>query len=146
MPLAESKQIDIGVDGQRDARLLVGELDLFALVRNLADNAVRYTPNGGKVDLALEFEDDDVVLVVEDSGPGIPVVERARIFEAFHRLLGSNQIGSGLGLSIVKAIADRLGASITLGFRDESDKSGLRVAVSIPSQLVSQIEVAVSEI
>ncbi|MFT2598143.1 ATP-binding protein, partial [Escherichia coli] len=83
---------------------------------------------------------------VEDNGPGIPVAERARIFEAFHRLLGSGQIGSGLGLSIVKAIADRLGASITLGFRDESNQSGLRVTVNIPSQLVSQIEVEVSEI
>lgn len=146
MPLAESKQIDIGVDGQRDAHLLVGELDLFSLLRNLVDNAVRYTPNGGKVDLAIEVDDKNVALIVEDNGPGIPVAERARIFEAFHRLLGSGQIGSGLGLSIVKAIADRLGASITLGFRDESSQSGLRVTVNIPSQLVSQIEVEVSEI
>lgn len=146
MPLAESKQIDIGVDGQRDAHLLVGELDLFSLLRNLVDNAVRYTPNGGKVDLAIEVDDKNVALIVEDNGPGIPVAERARIFEAFHRLLGSGQIGSGLGLSIVKAIADRLGASITLGFRDKSSQSGLRVTVNIPSQLVSQIEVEVSEI
>lgn len=146
MPLAESKQIDIGVDGQRDAHLLVSELDLFALVRNLVDNAVRYTPNGGKVDLALECEEEHVTLIVEDSGPGIPVAERTRIFEAFHRLLGSDQIGSGLGLSIVKAIADRLGASITLGFRDEVAQSGLRVVVNIPNQLVRQTEVRISEI
>ncbi|MCI1006630.1 ATP-binding protein [Herbaspirillum sp. C7C8] len=134
MPLAESKQIDIGVDGQRDAHLMVSELDLFSLLRNLVDNAVRYTPNGGKVDLSIEFDDKNVALIVEDSGPGIPVIERARIFEAFHRLLGSDQVGSGLGLSIVKAIADRLGASITLGFSDESSQTGLRVVVNIPNQ------------
>jgi two-component system OmpR family sensor kinase len=74
-----------------------------------------------------------VALIVEDNGPGIPVAERARIFEAFHRLLGSGQI-VGLGLSIVKAIADRLGVSITLGFRDESSQSG-PATVNIPSQL-----------
>jgi two-component system OmpR family sensor kinase len=57
-----------------------------------------------------------VALIVEDNGPGIPVAERARIFEAFHRLLGSGQIGSGLGLSIVKAIANGLGLASRLAF------------------------------
>ncbi|MEO2217747.1 ATP-binding protein [Chromobacterium vaccinii] len=131
LPLAEAKHIDIGVEGERDARVWANELDLFALVRNLADNAIRYTPDGGRVDLAVGGEGGRTVLTIDDTGPGIPEEERERVFDPFYRSLGSGQQGAGLGLSIVRTIAERIGARVNLSFRDEAGQSGLRVSVSM---------------
>lgn len=133
MPLAETKHIDIGVEGEQAGHVLVNEFDLIAIVKNLVDNAIRYTPEGGRVDLSTSFEDGSVVLQIKDSGPGIPTSERNRVFDRFYRTLGSDQAGSGLGLSIVKAIADRIGAEILLAFSDEAKQSGLCVSVVLPS-------------
>ena len=114
LPLAESKGLDIGlVDGQ-DASVLAHEMDLFTLIRNLTDNAIRYTPAGGQVDLSVRLAGRQVILEVEDSGVGIPATERERVLDPFYRVLGSEQTGSGLGLSIVKTIAERLGARLEL--------------------------------
>lgn len=132
MPLAEVKHIDIGVEGAQDAQLWVNELELMALVKNLIDNAIRYTPEGGKVDLSVTTEDDCAILRIQDSGPGIPPSERERVFDPFYRTLGSDQVGSGLGLSIVKAISERIGAEIQLGFSDEENQTGLCVSVLVP--------------
>lgn len=132
LPLAEAKQIDIGVEGEQDARLWINELDLNAVVRNLVDNAIRYTPMHGRVDLSVALEDESLVLKIQDSGPGIPVSERARVFDAFYRSVRGDQIGSGLGLSIVKTVTDRIGAQIQLGFTDEVRQSGLAVRVLLP--------------
>ena len=132
LPLAEAKHIDIGVEGTQDAQLWVNELDLIAVVKNLVDNAIRYTPEGGRVDLSVAVEDHRVRLQIKDSGPGITIVERDRVFDPFYRTLGSDQVGSGLGLSIVKAIANRMGAEIRLGFSDELKQSGLCVSVFVP--------------
>jgi len=129
MPLAEAKNIDIGIDGLHDATAWASELDLYVLVKNLVGNAIRYTPDGGRVDLAIETGSDHAALHIRDSGPGIPPEQWARVFDPFHRVLGSGQIGSGLGLSIVQAIASRIGAEIRLGFADEATHSGLSVAV-----------------
>lgn len=132
MPLAEAEHIDIGVEGAQDARVWVNELDLMAVVKNLVDNAIRYTPKGGKVDLSVSATQGWATLRIQDSGPGIPVAERARVFDPFYRTLGSDQVGSGLGLSIVKAITDRMGAEIELGFSDEVEDRGLCVCVHVP--------------
>ena len=132
MPLAEARQIDIGVEGEQDARVWGNELDMMAVVKNLVDNAIRYTPDGGNVDLSVTTDEGRAILRIQDSGPGIQVAERERVFDPFYRTLGSDQVGSGLGLSIVKAIADRIGAEITLGFSDEVDRSGLCVCVRVP--------------
>jgi two-component system OmpR family sensor kinase len=132
MPLAEVKQIDIGVEGDQDAHVLANELDLMAVVKNLVDNAIRYTPDGGRVDLSVTTEDGHAILRIQDSGPGIQVFERERVFDPFYRTLGSDQVGSGLGLSIVKAVTDRIGAEIQLGFSDEVRHSGLCVCVLVP--------------
>lgn len=129
MPLAEAKHIDIGSEGEQDAQVWVSELDMIAVVKNLVDNAIRYTPAGGRVDLSVKTVEGRTALCVEDTGPGIAVSERERVFDPFYRTLGSEQIGSGLGLSIVKVIADRIGAEIRLGFNDEVRQSGLRVTV-----------------
>ncbi|MBG6075281.1 ATP-binding protein [Polaromonas sp. CG_9.11] len=132
MPLAEAKRIDIGVEGAQDALVLVSELDLMAVVRNLVDNAIRYTPAGGRVDLSLTLEAGGALLQIKDSGPGIPAGERVRVFDPFYRTLGSDQVGSGLGLSIVKAIADRTGAEVRLADAAQAAPSGLSVSVFIP--------------
>ncbi|QEL56027.1 sensor histidine kinase [Chromobacterium paludis] len=132
LPLAEAKSIDIGVEGDGDAWVWANELDVFALVRNLVDNAIRYTPDGGRVDLAMAVDGDCATLSVEDSGPGIPRAEWPRVFDPFYRGLGSGQPGSGLGLSIVRTIAERIGAEVRLSFRDERNEQGLRVEVRLP--------------
>jgi two-component system OmpR family sensor kinase len=132
MPLAEARHIDIGVECDEDAQVLVNEAELMAVVRNLVDNAIRYTPDGGRVDLSVAIDDQHVLLQVRDSGPGIPPAEQERVFDPFYRVLGNDEVGSGLGLSIVKAIADRMAATIRLGYSDKKAQSGLCVTVLIP--------------
>ena len=132
MPLAEARRIDIGVDGEQDARVCMSERDLFTVIRNLADNAIRYTPVGGRVDLSVVLKAGHAVLCIRDNGPGIASAERERVFDPFYRTLGYDQIGSGLGLSIVKAIVERTDAAILLGYSDEAKGFGLSVRVRIP--------------
>ena len=117
--VAAAKGVDVGVEldmsptgptsveGQPDA--------LQILLRNLVDNAIKYTPSGGTADLSVRNEPGRIVVTVEDSGPGIPPEERERVFDRFYRVAGSEAAGSGLGLAIIKAIAERHGAVLTLG-------------------------------
>ncbi|MDE2431086.1 MAG: two-component sensor histidine kinase, partial [Burkholderiales bacterium] len=79
IPLAEAKHIDIGIEGEHDVCIDGNEMDLIAVVKNLIDNAIRYTPDGGKVDLSVTTEDGHALLRIQDSGPGIPVAERERV-------------------------------------------------------------------
>lgn len=132
MPLAEAKHIDIGIEGTQDAQVWTSELDLIALVRNLVDNAIRYTPEDGRVDLSVGQSPGHAVLRIQDTGPGIAPADRTRVFDPFYRVLGSEQIGSGLGLAIVQAIAQRIGAEIRLGYADDAQAAGLRVEILIP--------------
>jgi two-component system OmpR family sensor kinase len=133
MPLAEAKHIDIGVEGTQDAEVWASELDMIALVKNLVDNAIRYTPEGGRVDLSVGTAEGRAVLCIKDTGPGIPLSERERVFDPFYRTLGSEQIGSGLGLSVVQAIANRIGAEVRLDFSDREKQTGLDVTVLFPA-------------
>ena len=101
-----------------------GDADMIGiLLRNLIDNAIRYTPAGGRVLVSVR----DLCVTVEDSGPGIPEAERARVFDRFHRLAGQEKEGSGLGLSIVARIAERHGAAIQLG--TGANGTGLKVTI-----------------
>ena len=129
MPLADAKNIDVGVVGHQNVHVQVSEGDLQTLVKNLVDNAIRYTPRGGQINLSAERHGRDVMVQVTDTGPGIAPQERERVFDAFYRVLGREEVGSCLGLSIVKTIADRLGAKISLAYADESARSGLQVVV-----------------
>lgn len=131
LPLADRKNIDIGVESSEDVQVSVNETDLLILIRNLVDNAIRYTPPGGRIDLSVKRMQTTVALQVSDTGPGIAVEEQARVFDPFYRSLGTDESGSGLGLSIVKAIADRTGLKVDLGFTDVIERSGLCVTVSI---------------
>lgn len=129
--LAEVKQIDIGLVEGEDAALITDEADLFILIKNIVDNAIRYTPHGGKIDLAIKNLPSQIHLIVTDSGPGISIADRQRVMDPFYRVLGSNEVGSGLGLSIVQGIAAKMGWHINLAFAHEPSKSGLMVSVII---------------
>jgi two-component system OmpR family sensor kinase len=115
-----------------DTHVPINEVDLITLVKNLVDNAIRYTPTGGRVDLSFLATKEGTTLVVEDDGPGIPEAERERVFDPFYRVLGSDEIGSGLGLSIVQAISVRVGAKVSFGYASDQSRSGLRVMVTFP--------------
>lgn len=132
LPLAEAKKIDIGVDADTDVILLAPEVDVVALIRNLLDNAVRYTPNGGSVDLRVRALDGMVTIEIEDTGPGIPEAERERIFDPFYRILGNGDEGSGLGLSIVKSIVLRLHGTVELRNASTHAPFGLKAIVRLP--------------
>lgn len=114
-----AKRIDLGIvdDTALTAPPCVqGSADsLRILVGNLLDNALRYTPTGGRVDVTLARTDCAILLQVLDNGPGIALADRERVFDRFYRAAGNAEWGSGLGLSIVRSIADAHGATITLG-------------------------------
>ena len=101
---------------------------LSVMVRNLLDNALRYTPPGGHITIATGADANGPVLTVEDDGPGIPEAERERVFERFHRLQSQRASGSGLGLSIVRRVADVHGARVAIAAG--SGDRGTRVSVS----------------
>jgi len=129
LPLAEAKQIDVGMTTDADLLVQASEVDLVTLVRNLVDNAIRYTQAGGRVDLSIQTAGGVTTVRIEDNGPGIPEAEQVRVFDPFHRVLGNDAIGSGLGLSIVKTISARIGAEVSLDFTDPQAKTGLCVSV-----------------
>ena len=128
--LAEAKTIDLGVTEIDEAAVVSGDADaLRILLDNLLDNALRYSPAGGQVDVSCGRQDGHFFLTVADSGEGIPPNERERVFDRFYRRGGEGDgvsTGSGLGLSIVRMIAERHGARVTLA---DSEAGGLLVRV-----------------
>jgi two-component system OmpR family sensor kinase/two-component system sensor histidine kinase QseC len=128
--LALARNIDLGLDATPGLCILGNHEALRTLVRNLVDNAVRYTPAGGTVQVRCRSAPPDVVLEVSDTGPGIATVDRERVFDRFYRRAAAQEGGTGLGLAIVKAITERHGARIDLS---EAPAGGLHVAVSFPS-------------
>ncbi|KND60345.1 Sensory histidine kinase QseC [Candidatus Burkholderia verschuerenii] len=127
VPLAEEKGIDIGVSSDADVRVHVPQADLTVLVKNLVDNAIRYTPEGGRVDMSTGVTDGMPWLRIEDTGPGIAPADRVRVFDPFYRVLGNDADGSGLGLSIVGTIAARIDARVELA---NAPPHGLAVTVT----------------
>jgi two-component system sensor histidine kinase TctE len=100
------------------------------MLGNLIDNAIRYTAEGGQVTVRVSGGPREVVLSVEDNGPGIPEPERSRVFERFYRVLGTGAEGAGLGLAIVRDIAQSHSAEVTLG--SGAGGRGTVVRVSFP--------------
>lgn len=134
LPQARLKQIDLGLaEGPASLVQVQGEPEaLRVLLRNLLDNAVKYTPAAGRVDVSLEAAQGRPVLTVEDSGPGIAAGDRARVFDRFYRAsAAASETGSGLGLAIVQVIATRHGATLELGHSGRL--GGLRVTVTFPA-------------
>lgn len=128
VPLAEAKGIDLGVVDGADAGVRGRMVAFKLLVKNLIDNAIRYTPQGGRVDITVRRSPGAVVLQVDDTGPGIAPEEREKVFEPFYRVLGSGEIGSGLGLAIARTVAISMGARIEFA-STSLGLSGLRVLV-----------------
>ena len=115
VPSALAREIDLGFDSAGDDQRIEGDAFLLReMLNNLLDNAIRYTHRGGQVTVTVRAESGDVMLRVEDNGPGIPEAERERVFERFYRVLGTGVDGCGLGLAIVKEIAHQHGAKVTL--------------------------------
>ena len=113
-PQILARNLDFDLEAESNA-VVTGQAEwLRVLIRNLVDNAVRYTPEGGQVRVVVRRNGSQIELSVSDSGPGIPVEERESVFRRFHRLNQGSQPGSGLGLAIVARIAELHGATFCL--------------------------------
>jgi len=130
-PAAVDKDIDLQL-AEDDAVRVPGEPALLAiLLRNLIDNAIRYSPRHSVVRVMVAKTVNGTELSVIDQGPGVPAEARALVWERFYRVLGTGEAGSGLGLSIAKRIADLHGATVALSEGDAGQ--GLRVSVAFPA-------------
>lgn len=127
--LAAARDIEIVMTAPASPQVAGDADELAVMVRNLVDNAIRYSPRGARIALRVDTEDGVPVMQLDDSGPGIPAAERERVFDRFYRGSASDAPGTGLGLAIARGIATRHGASLSL---DESPLGGLRVTVRFP--------------
>ena len=142
LPLADQKRLNLGIsaapgathdtEADEQIRVAADEMALYTLLRNLVDNAIRYTPADGQIDLWVEQCGTEVVMAVQDDGPGIPAEERARVVDPFYRVLGTGESGSGLGLSIVDTLVGNLKGRLRL---DDAvgHAHGLRAEVTLPA-------------
>jgi two-component system OmpR family sensor kinase/two-component system sensor histidine kinase QseC len=127
--LARARGIDLSLDSTPNILIRGDREGLRTLVRNLVDNAVRYSPPHGSVQVRCAIAAHEARLEVVDTGPGIAPVDRERVFDRFYRRAAAQESGTGLGLAIVKAIAQRHGARISL---EDAPGGGLHVAVGFP--------------
>ena len=136
---AFDQNIDLGFSLER-AVILGDSLLLAELVDNLIDNALRYTPSGGRVTVTTGRHGDVPYLSVADTGPGIPVAERGKVLERFYRIAGTPGEGSGLGLAIVREVVERHGAELTIDTCN--DHGGTRVQVTFPRTVRAEEQIA----
>jgi two-component system, OmpR family, sensor kinase len=126
-PRADAQGVDLGVIAASRVSVQGDSQQLTILLNNLVDNALRHTPQGGRVDVSSELCEGRPCLSVADTGPGIPAAERERVFDRFYRSAqAAGSTGSGLGLAIVRAVAQRHGAQVRL-----ADAAGGGLLVSI---------------
>jgi len=135
LPLAEAKDIDLGVAQACELKVKADAVDLATVLRNLADNAIRYCAPGSKVDVGLTIDESWAVIEVSDNGPGIPADERTKVFDPFYRVTGTGESGSGLGLSIVKNIVGKLSGKVSIS---GASGGGTLVRVCLPLATYSQ--------
>ncbi|MFC0308116.1 sensor histidine kinase [Gallibacterium trehalosifermentans] len=129
LPLAEQKQIDIGVISEEDYMLTISETDLFTIIKILLENAILYTPAGSLVDLAVTKIEQKIIISVEDNGNGIPADEYNKVLKPFYRILGTQQQGTGLGLAIANTLAQHYQATLQLKPAQQYEH-GLRVEIT----------------
>lgn len=126
-----SKQLDFELDAQANC-IVRGQSEwLRVLIRNLVDNAIRYTPAKGQIKVAIHQTNGRCTIGITDSGPGIPAADRKAVLQRFHRLNQHEQPGSGLGLAIVSRISELHQAQLNLA---DATPNGLEVTVSFPVQ------------
>jgi two-component system sensor histidine kinase QseC len=130
LAIAQDQALTLEVDEQADCRLTGDAASLTTMLQNLVGNALEYTPHGGRIEVQLHGDAEQLILAVDDSGPGISTELRPQLFERFFRLGGGQ--GAGLGFSIVARIAELHGASVELL---DSPLGGLRVLVRLPRRL-----------
>jgi two-component system, OmpR family, sensor histidine kinase TctE len=136
VPRAWDKRIDLGFEADEGSFSLIGvPLLLSEMLKNLIDNAIKYTPMDGRVTVRLRAGEEAFYLEVEDSGIGIPEDERILVFDRFYRVLGSGEDGSGLGLPIVREIAELHRAKV--GIHTGQDGVGTLFRVSFPMPVAS---------
>ena len=131
-PIAQVKGLDLGFSSAAPAIVRGDPESLRVLLGNLVDNAIRYSPSGGTVDVGVASDGASVVLSVTDDGPGIPPDGRERVFDRFYRRASTDVTGSGLGLAIVRQIAQRHGAIVALDSGPHG--RGLKVTVRFPAE------------
>ncbi|MDQ6685003.1 MAG: ATP-binding protein, partial [Pseudomonadota bacterium] len=126
---AASRRAEIELVAPAPVPLFGDAAALGLLVRNLVDNAVRYSPPGTGVRVDVAADSEGASLIVDDAGPGIGEAERERVFDRFYRRAGQFEEGSGLGLAIVRQVALGHGGAVALA---TSPQGGLRVRVVFP--------------
>jgi two-component system OmpR family sensor kinase len=131
LPAARARSIDLGVRRLEEGLLRAAPGDIETVLDNLLGNAIRYSPEGSRIDLALYPRDGSITIEVADNGPGIPVAERERVFDRFYRLPDTTAPGTGLGLAIARTICERNGARIAISAGLEG--RGTRFAVEWPA-------------
>lgn len=119
IPLAESRGVDLGMTGRQPATVTGSAADFRTLIEVLVDNAVRYTPAGGRVDVTIDAVPAGATLIVRDTGPGVPDELLERLPERFFRGPDTEVEGSGLGLAIARTIADRHDVGLVLANQDD---------------------------
>jgi two-component system OmpR family sensor kinase len=129
MAAAAERGVDLGFEILEPSLVRGEPVELSSVIHNLVDNALRHTPQGGRIDIGIHRDGSQVILQIEDTGPGIPASDLERVFEPFVRGSRPNGEGTGLGLSIVKRVATRLEGTVTL---ENIPDAGLRVMVSFP--------------
>ncbi len=132
LPQAQALSTDLGLLPSTPARVLGDPDALLVLLRNLLENAIKYTPPHGRIDVQIRDQDGATSLTIDDSGPGIAAAERERVFDRFFRGNTAGPSGSGLGLAIARAIALRHHVALRLG--DSSTLGGLHVQLLFPPQ------------
>lgn len=121
LPIAELKRIDLGIEETGVLSLHAEPESLRLILKNALENAIRYTQQGGKVTLRLFSENDSAVIEIVDNGPGIPAEERERVFDPFYRIQNTDVKGSGLGLTIAREAALRIGGTVSLHERQKGN-------------------------
>lgn len=129
-PLAAERRIELEFYAEEEIWVTGVRERLMSLIDNLIENAVKYSPEGRRVEVALRSVNHSTQLRVSDAGPGIPVELRERVFDRFFRDPNQMQSGSGLGLAIVKAVAQQHNSSVSLS---TSAEGGLMVTVDFPN-------------
>jgi two-component system, OmpR family, sensor kinase len=129
--LATQRNVDLGLADSDLSDVQLSDPEVRVLFANLIDNAIRYTPSGGKIDVILKRDGSDALIEVIDSGCGIPNAALPRIFDRFFRAAPPDIEGTGLGLAIAKAVAERNGFRLSIVNREDTRGTVARVEIPV---------------
>ncbi|MCF1460811.1 sensor histidine kinase [Agrobacterium vitis] len=130
-PVFNERRLQVELSGDEEALVATDSSLLRMMIDNIVDNAIKYSPDAGAIEVVITSKEDCWCVSVNDSGPGIPVQHRDKVFQQFYRLPTTEREGTGLGLAIAAAIAGRLSVDIELGVPDWG--YGLRMDLLVPA-------------